>query len=106
MGGLSVTIRRESIKRMRYRAPHNHTCTAKYVSPTCRKTLLGGRVAVKLLDAYRRWAINRKVAEIQFHVTSGINITATDRFLKRAGFRQSGGNYSLGLAARAGGEGQ
>lgn len=73
------------------------SCLAFYVQPAFRKTLLGGRIAVKLLDAYRRWAANRRAVEIQFHVTSGIDIAATDRFLRRAGFRQSGGNYALGL---------
>ena len=82
------------------------SCLSFYVSPSCRKTLLGGRVAVKLLDAYRRWAMNRKVVEIQFHVTSGIGIAGTDRFLRRAGFRQTGGNYSLDLPLQPNGEGR
>ena len=82
------------------------SCLSFYVLPACRKTLLGGRIAVKLLDAYRRWAVNRGAVEIQFHVTSGLNIAATDRFLHRAGFGQTGGNYSLALPARAGGEGR
>lgn len=80
------------------------SCLSFYVLPACRNTLLGGRIAVKLLDAYRRWAVNRRAVEIQFHVTSGFNIAATDRFLRRAGLRQTGGNYSLALPARAGGE--
>ena len=61
------------------------------------KTLLGGRIDVKLLGAYRRWTVNRRAVEIQFHVTSGIGIVDTDSFLKRAGFRQIGGNYSMAL---------
>jgi len=73
------------------------SCLAFYVPPAHRKTLLGGRITVKLLDAYRRWAENRRAVEIQFHVTSGIDIAATDRFLRRAGFRQTGGNYALAL---------
>lgn len=73
------------------------SCLAFYVPPAHRKTLLGGRIAVKLLDAYGRWAVNRRAVEIQFHVTSGIDIAATDKFLRRAGFRQTGGNYTLAL---------
>lgn len=80
------------------------SCLAFYVQPTYRKTLLGGRIAVKLLDAYRRWAVNRRAVEIQFHVTSGIGIAATDKFLRRAGFGQTGGNYALALPAQTGGK--
>ncbi|WP_424948116.1 N-acetyltransferase family protein [Candidatus Spongiihabitans sp.] len=73
------------------------SCMSFYVLSVYRKTLLGGRIAVKLLDAYRCWATNRRAVEIQFHVTSGIGIVGTDSFLRRAGFRQVGGNYSMAL---------
>ncbi len=73
------------------------SCMAFYVVADYRKALLDGRIAIKLLNAYRLWAINRRAVEIQIHVTSGIDIIGTDKFLRRVGFRQSGGNYALAL---------
>ena len=73
------------------------SCLSFYVLASCRSTLLGGRVALRLLDAGRRWAINRGAVEWQMHVTSGFRINPTDRMLRRVGFRQTGGNYALGL---------
>ena len=73
------------------------SCLSFYVLASCRSTLLGGRVALRLLDAGRRWAINRGAVEWQMHVTSGFRINSTDRMLRRVGFRQTGGNYALGL---------
>ena len=74
------------------------SCLAFYVLASCRRTLLGGRVALRLLDAGRRWAMNRRAVEWQIHVTSGIHIPQTDRVLRRLGFRQTGGNYAMGLS--------
>lgn len=68
---------------------------ALYVAPDVRGSLLGGRVAVKLLHAYRNWARARGVAEIQVHVTHGFNLRGVDKLLRKAGFRQTGGNYSM-----------
>ena len=75
------------------------SCLWFYVLGSCRRTLLGGRVALRLLDAGRRWALNRKAVEWQMHVTSGIHIGQTDRLFRRLGFRQTGGNYAMGLDA-------
>ena len=79
------------------------SCLSFYVLVQYRRTLLGGRVAVKLLDAGRRWAMNRKAVELQVHVTSGVHIVQTDRVLRRLGLRQTGGNYTMSLT---GGEGR
>ena len=79
------------------------SCLAFYVLAEYRRTLLGGRVALKLLDAGRRWALNRRAVEIQLHVTSGVHIGQTDRVFRKLGFRQTGGNYTLGLPSGAGG---
>jgi len=76
------------------------SCMAFYVLPELRKGLLGGRIAMKLLDAYRRWAINRNAIEIQIHVTSGIGMSRTDSFLRKAGYHQVGGNYSADLSSK------
>ena len=73
------------------------SCLAFYVLQECRQTLLGGRVAVKLLDAGRRWALNRRAVELQVHVTNGVHIAQTDRMLRKLGLRQTGGNYTMNL---------
>ena len=73
------------------------SCLALYVREECRRTLLGGRVMMRLLHAGRRWAINRRAVELRLHVTSGVRIGSTDRVLRRLGFRQTGGNYALEL---------
>lgn len=75
------------------------SCLSFYVLAQYRRTLLGGRVAVKLLDGGRRWTANRKAVELQVHVTNGIHIGRTDRVLRRLGFRQTGGNYAMGLTS-------
>lgn len=57
-----------------------------------------GPAAVRLMMAFRRWAQNRHVKEIVIGVTSGQEIGATDRMLKKMGGRLVGGNYSVLLA--------
>ena len=73
------------------------SCLAFYVLGEYRRSLLGGRIALKLLDAGRRWALNRRAVELQLRVTSGVHIGQTDRVLRKVGFRQTRGNYTLGL---------
>lgn len=53
--------------------------------------------AVKLMLAFRKWAQNREVAELVAGVTSGESIDKTDSFLKKMGFRLTGGNYAMPL---------
>ena len=55
----------------------------------------GTTAAVKLIYAFREWALARGVREIQFSVRSGKDIARTDRLMKRLGFNLIGGNYSL-----------
>lgn len=62
-----------------------------YVAPEAR----GGAAAVKLLRALRRWAAQAGADDLHLNVTTGIELTKTDRFLRRMGFRQTGGNYVL-----------
>ncbi len=68
------------------------------VSRRWRGTAPGGRAALGLLNGAVRWAKARQAREIMIHVTSGIDIRRTDRFLCRAGFVTIGANYALGLA--------
>ncbi len=62
-----------------------------YVLPEAR----GGAAAVKLLRALRRWAVQAGATDLHVNVTTGIKADRTDRFLRRMGFRQTGGNYVL-----------
>ncbi len=55
---------------------------------------------LKLLTAFRKWAENREVFELSVGINSGVELERMDRFLRRLGFRQTGGNYSLPLAPR------
>ena len=71
-----------------------------YVRRKYRSTLVGGRAAVRLLSAAVRWSEVREVREIMIHVTSGIDVRRTDRFLRRAKFAVIGANYSLRLERR------
>lgn len=62
-----------------------------YVDPKWR----GSPAAVKFIHAFRKWALNRDVAQICIGVATGVTIGRTDRFLKRLGFKMTGGNYAL-----------
>lgn len=68
-----------------------------YVRKKYRGSFVGGRAAVRLLKGAIKWSKLRNVREIMIHVTSGIDIRRTDRFLRRAGFGTVGANYSLSL---------
>lgn len=52
---------------------------------------------LKLLVAFRKWAENRGVFELSVGINSGVELEKMDRFLKKLGFRQTGGNYALRL---------
>lgn len=62
-----------------------------YVAPAAR----GGRTAVKLLKAIRRWSAQHGARDLHVNVTTAIDVTRTDRFLRKMGFRQTGGNYVM-----------
>lgn len=68
-----------------------------YVRKKYRGSLVGGRAAVRLLKGAVKWSQMRNVREIMVHVTSGIDIQRTDKFLRRTGFGIVGANYSLSL---------
>ena len=55
----------------------------------------GSAAAVKLIGAFREWAKQRDVEEVCILVASGVAIKRTDRFLRRLGFHQTGGNYTI-----------
>lgn len=64
-----------------------------YVDPKWR----GSPAAVKFIHAFRRWALNRNAVEMCIGVATGVTIGRTDRFLKRLGFKMTGGNYAMVL---------
>ncbi len=70
-----------------------------YVRKKYRFTLAGGKAAVRLLSGVVKWSEARNVREVMIHVTSGIDMKRTDRFLRRARFGVIGANYSLRLGA-------
>lgn len=53
--------------------------------------------ALRLISAFRKWAENRGAVELSAGVNSGAHIDKTDKFLRRLGFVQTGGNYALTL---------
>lgn len=52
---------------------------------------------LRLLTAFRKWAENRGAVELNAGVNSGIELDKMDRFLRKLGFKLTGGNYSLSL---------
>jgi GNAT superfamily N-acetyltransferase len=74
------------------------TVYSYYVRKKYRGSVIGGKAAVRLLSGAVKWSKVRNVREVMIHVTSGINIQRTDKFLRRAGFGVIGANYSLSLA--------
>ena len=70
---------------------------AFYVSRRHRDTLMGGKAAIRLLSTVIEWSRKRNSREVMIHVTSGIDIQRTDRFLRRANFKVIGANYAFAL---------
>jgi hypothetical protein len=58
----------------------------------CMEATRGGTAAVKLLLALNRWA---GADDLHLNVTTAIELVKTDRFPRKMGFRQTGGNYVL-----------
>ncbi|WP_152502797.1 GNAT family N-acetyltransferase [Labrenzia sp. THAF82] len=56
-------------------------------------TMLGGKVALRLVQAVRHWAKERGCAHFMVHVTNGDNAEEADRFFRRCGMVTVGGNY-------------
>jgi len=71
-----------------------------YVCESHRYSLMGGRAAVRLLASVVNWSQARNAREVMIHVTSGIDIQRTDKFLRRANFNVIGANYALRLGRK------
>ena len=59
-----------------------------------------GGAGLRLLTAFRKWAENRGAFELSAGINSGIELDKMDRFLRKLGFQQTGGNYSLRLTGK------
>lgn len=60
-----------------------------------------GGAGVRLLTAFKKWAENRGAVELSAGVNSGTDLGKLDSFLRRMGFKLTGGNYSLMLGGSA-----
>ena len=56
-------------------------------------TLLGGKVALRLVQAVRHWAKTRNCEHLLVHVTNGVSAIPSDQFFRRCGLETLGGNY-------------
>jgi hypothetical protein len=63
------------------------------VSQKLSGTLLGGKVALRLVKAVRHWAKTRNCAHLMVHVTNGVNALEADEFFRRCEMKTVGGNY-------------
>lgn len=68
------------------------TVLAIGVAPQVAATQLGGRVALRLVNALRKWSTARDCKYLLIHVTAGGAVQA-DRLFRGCGFKLSGGNY-------------
>lgn len=66
-----------------------------YVLPEHR----GGPAALKLVIAFRRWAENRKAAEMCINQNVDIEQARFNRFMRHLGFQCCGSNFTLPLGA-------
>ncbi|MDD2370043.1 MAG: GNAT family N-acetyltransferase [Sulfuricurvum sp.] len=57
----------------------------------------GSSTAIKFIDVFKQWAVKKGAKEVNLVVSRGVRIGSTDRFFRRLGFVQSGGNYSMML---------
>jgi hypothetical protein len=67
------------------------------VNEDIRSTILGGKVALRLVRELESWARSKGVDVILFYVTSGETISKTDRFFRKMGMTTLGGNYGIRL---------
>lgn len=70
------------------------TCQMLYVAPAFRHTTAALRLMRHLIQRAR----NSEVEMLALHVTSGVRLRQSARFLHKLGFHQTGGSYHLPLA--------
>ena len=64
-----------------------------HVTKSIRHSLLGGKVAFRLVRGIRQWSDHIGAKHLLFHMTSDINPAQSDRFMRKMGFKTLGGNY-------------
>jgi len=69
------------------------TLHAFYTAASIRHSLLGGKVALRLLRIAMDWARAQNAEETHIWSTSGIGAERTDALLRKFGFKMYGGNY-------------
>lgn len=57
--------------------------------------LRGTQVGLRLLDAFEEWAKSKKVSELRIGISTGVNMEAFDRLMKKRGYSMVGANYRL-----------
>lgn len=67
------------------------------VDPEVADGLLGGKVALRLAKGIETWAQSQQATHILYHVTAGLGIGRADRFFRKIGMTQLGGNYGVRL---------
>ena len=70
------------------------TINTIYTSQELRGSLLGGKAAVGLFGAVRRWAAGIGAVEVLLHATSGIEGERVGRVVRRLGFQAVGGSFA------------
>ncbi len=55
----------------------------------------GSRVGLHLLDAFEDWAKSKGVSELRIGISTGVNMEAFDRLMKKRGYSMVGANYRL-----------
>lgn len=71
------------------------TVQALNISQKLTGTLLGGKVALRLVQAVRHWAKTPSCAHLIVHVTNGENAEDADKFFRRCGMVTVRGNYAV-----------
>lgn len=73
------------------------TINVIYVQRSIRKGLGGGKVALGLFKATKKWALTHGARTILLHNTSGINVLKTHTFVSKMGYDKLGLSYALKL---------
>lgn len=73
------------------------TVMVLYTSKKIKKTLVRGKVFFRLFKALEQIAKKEDVSYLLTHVTSGVNIKASDTFFRKIGGKTIGGNYLFKL---------
>nr|WP_320144076.1 hypothetical protein [uncultured Cohaesibacter sp.] len=64
-----------------------------HVAKSIRHSLLGGKVAFRLVRGIKQWPDQIGAEHLLFHITSDINPALSDRFMRKMGLKTLGGNY-------------